>query len=281
MEPEQERRHDPEVAAAAADRPEEVRVALGVGRDQLARRKNDVRLDQAVDREAVVATQIADAAPRSGRRSRSCRRCQSGAQAEGMRRVIDVGEDAAGLDAGRSSDGVDPNALELPEVDDQPVVASSRSRPRGGRRPERRSAGRAPSEPTAALTSPASTGSGDQRGSSVDRAVVDPPGIFVVRVVRPDERAAEGGPKLGRTAASSIRLPDTTVAMSDPSIPRCRGSLHSRRSQSVRGPSSLRSSCRWARGARPPPTAPARSDSGSRRGASPGGRGDRDVAERC
>ena len=39
-----------------------------------------------------------------------------------MRRVIDVGEDAARLDAGRPRNRVDANALEPPEVDNEAVV---------------------------------------------------------------------------------------------------------------------------------------------------------------
>ena len=62
MEPEQERGHNPEVAAAAADRPEELRVALGIGRDELARCQDDVRLEEAVDGQAEAAAQVADAA---------------------------------------------------------------------------------------------------------------------------------------------------------------------------------------------------------------------------
>ena len=92
MELEKERGHDPEVAATSTDRPEEIRMALSIGRDQLSRCKYDICLEQAVDRQAVAATQIADAAAEgqagdSGGPEDACRE----REAEGMGRVIDVG----------------------------------------------------------------------------------------------------------------------------------------------------------------------------------------------
>ena len=53
---------DPEVAATAADRPEQVRVVVGVDEPDLAVGGHDLRGEQRVDREAVLAHQVADAA---------------------------------------------------------------------------------------------------------------------------------------------------------------------------------------------------------------------------
>jgi hypothetical protein len=62
VEPVPEPRDDPEVAAAAADRPEQVRVRVGVGAHELAVRGHDVGREQVVDREPVLAHEVADAA---------------------------------------------------------------------------------------------------------------------------------------------------------------------------------------------------------------------------
>ena len=51
MAAERERGDDSEVAAAAADRPEEIRLALGVGLDDRAVGEHDRRRDEVVDRE--------------------------------------------------------------------------------------------------------------------------------------------------------------------------------------------------------------------------------------
>ena len=52
----------PEVAATAADRPEQVRVVVGVGPQQLAVGGDEVGGQQVVDGQAVLADQVADAA---------------------------------------------------------------------------------------------------------------------------------------------------------------------------------------------------------------------------
>ncbi len=62
VQPELEAGRDAEVAAAAADRPEEVRVRLGVDAQELAVGGHDVGGQQVVDREAVLADQVPDAA---------------------------------------------------------------------------------------------------------------------------------------------------------------------------------------------------------------------------
>ena len=75
---EQERRHDAEVAAAAADRPEEVGVLLRARRDEPAVREHHVHAEQVVDREAVLAARGSRSRrPASGRRRRSSRGTRS------------------------------------------------------------------------------------------------------------------------------------------------------------------------------------------------------------
>ena len=62
VQPELEPGRDAEVAAAAADRPEQVRVRLGVHAQELAVGGHDLGGQQVVDRQAVLADEVADAA---------------------------------------------------------------------------------------------------------------------------------------------------------------------------------------------------------------------------
>ena len=68
-----ERRHDAEVPAAAAERPEQVRVRVGGRRADLAVGAHDLRLDQRVDREPVLAPHPAVAAAQRESGDARCR----------------------------------------------------------------------------------------------------------------------------------------------------------------------------------------------------------------
>ena len=87
MQPELEAGRDPEVSAAAADRPEQVRVGLCVHAQQLAVRGHDLGGQQVIDRQAVLADEVSDPAAQRkppdpdragvaepGRQAVSCRR---------------------------------------------------------------------------------------------------------------------------------------------------------------------------------------------------------------
>jgi hypothetical protein len=62
VEPELEPRRDAEVAAAAPDRPEQLRMRLGIGPEQPAVRGHHVGGQQVVDRQPVLADEVPDAA---------------------------------------------------------------------------------------------------------------------------------------------------------------------------------------------------------------------------
>ena len=99
METEQERGHDPEVPAATADRPVQVRVRRGAGRHELAAGEHDVGLDEVVDGQPELARQVAHAAA-----EREPADAGVGddpgrdGQAERVGRVVDVAEERAALD---------------------------------------------------------------------------------------------------------------------------------------------------------------------------------------
>ena len=96
MQPEEERGDDAEVAAAAANRPEEVGVLVCAGRHEAAVGQHHVGFEQVVDRQTALAGQVAEAAAEgeaadAGGRDDAARR----GQAEGVGGVVDVAPGAA------------------------------------------------------------------------------------------------------------------------------------------------------------------------------------------
>ena len=126
MRAELERRDDAEVAAAAAQRPEQVGVLRLVCRDDAAVGQHDVGRQQVVDRQPVLAGEVADAAAErqaadAGRRDEPARH----GQPEGMRGVIDVAPHAAAVDAHGAFGRIDADAFHRRQVDDQAIVAGT------------------------------------------------------------------------------------------------------------------------------------------------------------
>src|SRR5689334_2030753 len=99
MEVELERDDDAEVAAAAANGPEELGVLPRARMHQLAVRGHDVGRDQVVDRHAEGARQPAEAAAEGEARDPG-RRVDPGGkgEAEGLRLLVDVAESGARAD---------------------------------------------------------------------------------------------------------------------------------------------------------------------------------------
>ena len=93
---EEEAGHDAEISAAAAQSPQQVRVLrLGSG-DEAAVGQNHVRLEQAVDGEAVLAAEVAVTAAQRQARDAGRREDPEGdGLTEGLGRVIDVAGRAA------------------------------------------------------------------------------------------------------------------------------------------------------------------------------------------
>ena len=114
---------DAEVAAAAADRPEEVGVLVGAGGDDLARGRDDLGRHQVVDRQPVLAHHEADAA--AGRQPAEADRVGVAGgerQAVGVRRAGEVAGGRAGLDAGDPRLGIDADRVHPRQVDHEGVV---------------------------------------------------------------------------------------------------------------------------------------------------------------
>ena len=208
MQPEQERRHDPEVATTAPDRPEQVGVFLRARGDGAGIGENELRREHAVDRQPESTGQVTDPAAESqttdaGRRDEAARR----GHPERVRRVVDVTPGAARLHAHRAGAGVDGDALHRREVDDEAVIHGTHA---GGAVPATSDGDRETVRSTktdrrhdvrdvAALH--------DHPRVAVDHAVVDPASRVVVGIARADDPSAERPAQSldGRLLKSSAR----------------------------------------------------------------------------
>jgi hypothetical protein len=120
---ERERRDDAEVPAAAANRPEQVALAFGVGLNDRAVGENDRRRDEIVDRQSTAARQMTDAsaereAPDTGGRDDSCRHRKPVL----VRRPVDVAERGTALHAHHSRARVDAHDIHGGEIDHEPAI---------------------------------------------------------------------------------------------------------------------------------------------------------------
>jgi hypothetical protein len=123
MRSEQEAGDHTEVAAAPAQRPQQIRVGGLAGDDKTADGKHHVRLDEAVDRQPILPAAIAVTA-REGETCNARRRddAERHRKAEGMRRMVDVAGLAARPDAHRLVDRIDAHAGHHREADDEPAL---------------------------------------------------------------------------------------------------------------------------------------------------------------
>ena len=187
-----ERGHHAEVAAAAPQRPEQIRLGLLAAGDQLAVRRHHVGFEQVVDGEAAASRQVAHPAAEREPADAGGRDDPAGtAESERVGGVIDVAPGAPTLDSHATPRRVDADAAQASEVEHHTAVDGAE-------------AGRA--VPTAAhrerhlaLASEADGrhhvgdvgGPDDRRRTSIVHAVVDLTGLVVARVVGSDQVAAE------------------------------------------------------------------------------------------
>ena len=183
---------DAEVAAAAPDRPEQVGVLVGAGLDLGTVGEDDVRAQQVVDREAVLAGQVADAAAQGqaadAGRSQDAER---GRHPDLGGRGVDLGEGRPAAGGDRAAVGVDRDRRQRREVDDDAVVDRAEA---GGAVPAATDGERhvvAPGEPDAGRDIVGRRGADDDARAAVDHAVVHGPSLVVARVARPDQLAGD------------------------------------------------------------------------------------------
>ncbi|CAH0307982.1 hypothetical protein SRABI128_04405 [Microbacterium sp. Bi128] len=124
-----ERRHDAEVPAAAAQRPEQVLVLAFAGGKEFSLGRDDVGREEVVAAEAILAAQVSNAAAEgqpgdAGRADNAAGSCQP----EGMGRVVEVGPRRTRLRARRRGCRINPDAGHVGEIDDQGVNPRAKAR---------------------------------------------------------------------------------------------------------------------------------------------------------
>ena len=129
MQPELERRHDAEVPAAAAQRPEQILVLVLARDERLPVGRDDLGRDEVVAREADAARQVADAAAErepadAGRRDDAAGR----REAVGVRGVVEHAPRGAALGARRLRLGIDLHVRHAGQVDHDRVVGGAEAR---------------------------------------------------------------------------------------------------------------------------------------------------------
>ena len=191
-------RHNAEVAAAAPQRPEEVGVFRGARRSELTVGRHDVRRNQVVDCEAVLAHQPAEAAAErqsddAGVRDRAAGGCES----ECLRLVVQLTPDHATLSSCGSRDWIDANALHRCHVDHEAAVV--RAIPWGAvtATPNRQTQQMCSSESHGLLHVGDAGAPRDQSGPAIDVAVPDVPGVLVPGVIGRHQVAAQSTSDFG------------------------------------------------------------------------------------
>jgi len=187
-----ERGDDPEVPAAAAQAPEQVRVLLGAGRHALAVGGDDLGAEQVVARRPVLARDPAESAA-EGETGHAGERHVAGGrgEAEGLRRAVDVAEQRARAHARRPRDGVHLDGSLGREVDHDARVAHRVAR--NVVAPAAHGEGQAvlASEAHRSDDVVAVRAASDERRPPVDHAVPDAPRRVVLPVAGPDQDAGE------------------------------------------------------------------------------------------
>ncbi len=194
MDAEEERGDDAEVPAAAADRPEQVAVLVGVRTHLRAVGQHQLCLEQVVDREAVLPRQVPVAAA-EGQAADAGRRQDPARQGEPVLvgRGVDLAPRAAAADAHGLRVRVDGDLLQQSEIADDAVVDRSEAWPvvsaaangdgqavRSGEGDHLRDAVRIGR-------------TGDQRRTFVDHPVVDGALLVVPLLVREEKLPSEAG----------------------------------------------------------------------------------------
>src|SRR5215217_5935 len=138
MRPKRECGDDAEVAAATAQRPEEIRVLRLARLHERRVGEDEVGFYEMVDGEAELAGQVTDAASeRETADSRRAERARRHCKPVPVRRVIDVGEGASAADLHEPRLRIDPNPSLRRQVDYEPSLRYRESGPAMAAAPNR------------------------------------------------------------------------------------------------------------------------------------------------
>ena len=188
-----ERGHDPEVAAAAAQAPEQVGVLVLARAQQVAVDGHDVGGQQVVDRGAVAAHQPADpAAEREAGDARVGDDAADRGQAVFLRGGVEVAPQDTGSGASGPRFGVQLDRAHRRQVDHEAVVVDAQARDAVAAAADGDREVALAGEPERGGHVGGARGAGDQRGPAVDRAVPDLAGLVVVVVAGAQQLTLEG-----------------------------------------------------------------------------------------
>ncbi len=187
-----EARHHAEIAAAAAQRPEEVLVLRGARRHQIPVGQHDIRLDQVVDGQPVAPREIAMTAAQreaadTGRRDDP----RGDGQSECMRRVIHLALGAAAFRPYRALCRIDPDSLLQGEVNHQSIIAAAQSRPVVAAAANGSEQVVLPTEPDGGDHIRHIGAARYEQGLLVDHAIVQPTSLLILGVAALKELTAE------------------------------------------------------------------------------------------
>ena len=207
---------DAEIAAAAAQAPEQVGV-LGLARlHELAVGRHQVDRQEVVDRHAVLALEPSDAAAeREAGDARVGDDAAGGREPEGLRLAIELTPENARLYSRRARLRVGSDPSHLAQIDHQPAVA-------GRQAGEAVAAAADGDRKVGPLREPHrgdhvgdAAAAGDQRRPAIDRAVPDLAVLVVARVLRRDELAAERCFQLAQRGLVELDLGGESVHVTD------------------------------------------------------------------
>jgi hypothetical protein len=185
-----ERGHDAEVAAAPADRPEEVGIALLARGDDSAGREHDLGRQQVVHGHPVLAHQPGDpAAEREARDPGERDDAAWGCEPERGGGAVELADPDTGLRADRAPPGVDVDALHQGEVDHQPAVGDGLAGDVVTSAADRDLEPLLPAEVDRVGHVGRVQTACDHGGPLVDQAVVDAPGLVVAGVTWSEDQA--------------------------------------------------------------------------------------------
>ena len=191
-----EGRHDAEIAAAAAQRPEQVRIVGGIGLAEHAVRGDHIGRDQVIDREPVLAHQPAQpAAERQTSDARVGDRASCGGESEHLGLAVQFAPEHTALGSHRSALRVHTNALHWRHVDDEAAVVGAVARRAVATAAHRDAETMNPREIHRALHIGNAGAARNQRRPPIDVAVPHPARHVVASMPRLDQLAAKGLPE--------------------------------------------------------------------------------------
>ena len=216
MEPVLEGRDDPEVAAAAAQAPEQVGVLALARGHEAAVGGDDVRRDQVVAGKAVLALEPADAAAERQARDAGARDgAAGGREAERLRLAVELAPRQARLRAHGARLRVDADPLQGREVDHQAAVAQGLPGDVVAAAPYRQLETLGEAEAERGLDVRDTRAARDRGGPLVDHRVVERARRVVVRIARGDHDSAQLRTQFGQDAlvlrGGSRHLPGSRV----------------------------------------------------------------------